>query len=74
MLCEIFSITPIMINGEVEENTMQASMLARFESSGSLPVGTHTTPCFAMWNSCPKFVYTYDGVMTDGVWIGNRIC
>jgi hypothetical protein len=41
----MFSIAPVMTDGQVEEDTLLASTLATFESSGFLPVG-HLKPLY----------------------------
>jgi hypothetical protein len=40
VLCEMFSVTPVMTNGYVEEDPLYRLNARRFESSGFLPVET----------------------------------
>jgi hypothetical protein len=44
VLCEMFSVTAVMTEGQMEEDHCMAFTLARFQSSGFLPVGTPTDP------------------------------
>jgi hypothetical protein len=45
MLCEMFSVIPIMTHGEVEEDPLHCLYLARFESFWFLPLGTPKVLC-----------------------------
>jgi hypothetical protein len=45
MLCEMFSVTPIMTDGKVEVDPSMALTLTRFESSGFLRVEAPKNAC-----------------------------
>jgi hypothetical protein len=51
-LCVIFSVTLIMVDGWVKEDTLDGLMFAIFQSSGLLSVETPKTPC--VWSSCSQ--------------------